>query len=285
MADNNQYGSNQQRVASADGVPAGVVAAQVAARLAAEQAAQAARARLGLPLYQNPHPIALASHGAVGVLAHVADYSFAEKAPLIPLTADEFPRASLDYPIVFLGEGRQPYAVAGLEVGHNQFIHNGVYRVDAYVPAYLRRYPFAFGPAQGRSGPALYLDHASRRVTPVGAGGAVPLFQNRDVTDLTRHAVGFCRSYQAAQARTTLMLTLLEAHGLFEPKSVQHTSPGASEPHLALEFFSVSPERVEALSDDVFLELRKAGALPVIHAQIASQARWTALAAALRVGA
>ncbi|WP_068080373.1 SapC family protein [Novosphingobium rosa] len=241
--------------------------------------------RVNLPLYGDPHPVTSATHGGVGVLADAADYSFAAHAPLIPLAADEFERAALDYPIVFIGTAHQPYAVTGLDPQRNLFIRNGFYRADAYVPAYLRRYPFAFVRVQGMAGPLLYIDHASRRVAPLGTPGAAPLFHGAAPTELTRQALGFCDSYQAGQARSLLVLELLAAYNLLEPKTAARTPPGASAPQLLLEYFSISPERLEALPDADFLMLRRAGVLPALHAQIASQQNWAALAAVARATA
>lgn len=241
--------------------------------------------RVNLPLYGDPHPVTSATHGAVGVLAATADYSFAAHAPLIPLAADEFERAGLDYPIVFIGAAHQPYAVMGLDPQRNLFIRGGAYRGDAYIPAYLRRYPFAYARVQGGAGPLLFLDHRSPRVALLGTPGAVPLFHGGTPTELTRQALGFCDSYQAGQARTVLVLELLAAYNLLEPKSAHHNPPGSTSPQLLLEYFSISAERLEALNDADFLMLRRAGVLPALHAQIASQERWAALSAMARATA
>lgn len=235
-----------------------------------------------MPLYSDPRPVHSRTHGDVAVLVGPIDFAFADTAPLVQVTVDEFERAALDYPIVFFGADRQPYAITGLEPGHNLFVTDGTYRADAYVPAYLRRYPFVFARNEGGPSLILCLDHASSRVVPAGTEGAVKLFEGDEVTELTQQALRFCENYEGAQVRTRVLDALLTQYDLLEPKRVHYTPLGGGEPQLLLEFQTIARDKVEALDDEAFLALRKAGALPAIHAQIASQAKWDALAAALR---
>src|SRR5688572_28631514 len=63
----------------------------------------------------------------------------------IPVTIDEFMHAQRNYPIIFsAGENPVPLALMGLNEGVNTFIDSDGKPLDegAYMPAYLRRYPF-----------------------------------------------------------------------------------------------------------------------------------------------
>ncbi|WP_395397064.1 SapC family protein [Novosphingobium sp. BL-8A] len=235
-----------------------------------------------LPLYRDPRPVHSATHADAAVLVAPTDFGFAAEAPMIQLTVDEFERAGLDYPILFFGDDRQPYVVTGLEAGRNLFVSEGQYQVGAYIPAYLRRYPFVFARDEGSERLILCLDHASGRVAGKDADGAVALFDAGDATELTQQALRFCENYEGAQARTRVLISLLEELDLFEIKRVHYTAPGSAEPSLLVEYRTVDRARFEALPTDQFLRLREAGALPAIHAQIASQAKWDALAAVAR---
>jgi len=231
-----------------------------------------------LPLYAEPRAVHSITHAEVGILPAPVDFGFAAKSPLVPLTVDEFTRAGLDYPILFFGADRQPYAVAGLEEARNLFITEGAYRAGAYIPAYLRRYPFVFARDEDSADRLiLCIDHASDRVTVAGAEGALPLFDGNEPTALTRQALEFCEAYEAAGARTRLLLDLLDEHGLLVGRQAHYTAPGAAEPTLLLDYLTIDADRLAALDDAAFLRLRTAGALPAIYAQIASQALWEAL--------
>lgn len=235
-----------------------------------------------LPLYRDPRPVNSATHADAAVIVAPTDFGFAAGAPMVQLTVDEFERAGLDYPILFFGEDRQPYAVTGLEAEHNLFVSEGRYQNGAYIPAYLRRYPFVFARDEGSDRLILCLDHASGRVSDKDAEDAVRLFEGAEPTELTLQALRFCESYEAAQARTGVLIALLDELDLFEIKRVHYTAPEAAEPSLLVEFRTIDRTRFEALSAEQFLRLRDAGALPAIHAQIASQAKWDALAAVTR---
>lgn len=235
-----------------------------------------------LPLYRDPRPVHSVTHADAAVVVGPTDFGFAAASPMIQLTVDEFERAGLDYPILFFGDDRQPYVVTGLEEGRNLFVSAGRYQAGAYIPAYLRRYPFVFARDEGSERLILCLDHASGRVESKDDEGAVALFDAGDATELTQQALRFCENYEGAQARTRMLVALLEDLDLFEVKRVHYTAPGATEPSLLVEYRTVDRARIEALSSEQFLRLRDAGALPAIHAQIASQAKWEALAAVAR---
>ena len=235
-----------------------------------------------LPLYGEPQAINSITHRDVGVLVGPGDFQFAAKAPMIQLTVDEFERASLDYPIVFFGADRQAYAVTGLEAERNLFVAEGSYRPDAYVPAYLRRYPFVFAREEGSDTLLLCLDHGSDRVVEAGHPDAVALFEGNAPSALTRQALEFCENYEAAERRTRVLVDLLLEFELFEAKQAHYTAPGGTEATLLLEYLTIDRARLEALDPEQFLRLRTAGALPAIYAQIASQAKWEALVASNR---
>ncbi|WP_324699235.1 SapC family protein [Novosphingobium aerophilum] len=271
---------NRKAVDVAAGVDAavgGTVAGAVAGGAVAEPQVNGS-----LPLYREPRPVHSVTHADAAVVVAPTDFGFAATAPMIQLTVDEFERAALDYPILFFGEDRQPYVVTGLEAERNLFVSEGRYQAGAYIPAYLRRYPFVFARDEGSDRLILCLDHASGRVANRGDEDSVVLFEKGEPTELTLQALRFCENYEAAQARTRVLIALLDELDLFEPKRVHYTAPNSTEPSLLVEYVTVNRARFEGLDSEQFLRLREAGALPAIHAQIASQAKWDALAAVAR---
>ena len=70
---------------------------------------------------------------------------------MVPLTVGEFPIAGIYYPIIFAGDRYQPLAVMGMRQGSNLFVGaDGAFEVGAYIPAYIRRYPFVLANDQAR---------------------------------------------------------------------------------------------------------------------------------------
>ena len=94
-------------------------------------------------LYKELMPISQQEHGSWR-------YASADGAPwlhtehAIPVTVEEFALVQRYYPIIFtVGDQPVPLALMGLNEGVNTFIDvEGKMIQEAYVPAYVRRYPF-----------------------------------------------------------------------------------------------------------------------------------------------
>src|SRR5688500_15349712 len=95
--------------------------------------------------YAKPEPLTKEAHGALGVKRTERPYAFTAQTHLTPLTVTEFGPAALSYPIIFVGDAKLPVAVMGVRAGENLFVsEDGSYELNAYLPAYIRRYPFVF---------------------------------------------------------------------------------------------------------------------------------------------
>lgn len=237
-----------------------------------------------LPLYADLSLLTAERHGTAALVDEV-DFLFAAGSPTLPLTTDEFARAALEYPIVFVGPARRAFAVTGLSADRNPFIDaRGGYRPGAYIPAWLRRHPFALvtDPAQGQW--VLAVDEFSTRLAPLDEPGARPLFENGAPTETTRSALAFCEAYEAAQQRTARYVELLDQLDLFEARQAHHRPrlPDGSEgpPQLLLDYVAVSRERLAALDLASLGRLRDASGLEPLFAHLLSEANWERLAIA-----
>ena len=94
--------------------------------------------------YSQPEPLSAEAHGKLGVTPADKPYAFVAQTNVVPLTVTEFAPAALSYPVIFVGDAKQPVAAMGLNAAENLFIEDGDFRPDAYIPAYVRRYPFVF---------------------------------------------------------------------------------------------------------------------------------------------
>lgn len=73
----------------------------------------------------------------------------------VPLGGVEFFRAALYYPIVFVQEKDKfaPVALLSLQPGHNGYLDKeGKWREHAYIPAFVRRYPFVLADTGAKNG-------------------------------------------------------------------------------------------------------------------------------------
>lgn len=204
------------------------------------------------------------------------DASFAAETPFVPIVTGEMAAAVRSYPVVFAADSAQPIAVLGLE-RRNLFVTEGVWTADAYIPAYVRRYPFAFLSTVNPEGFALAIDTGSDRVARDGTEGA-PLFEDGKPADLTRQALAFCDAFQAEAAATRAFADALVAHDLLVDRRADATLPDGRT--LGLDGFRVvDPAKFAALADDVVLDWHRKGWLALVHFHLASLDRFQALLA------
>lgn len=193
---------------------------------------------------------------------------FAREANLIPALIDEFVPALGHLPVAFLPSAGAPSAVfvTGLAPGSNAFVsEDGHWRV-AYVPAYLRRYPFIIGEVQGQE-PVLCIDDSYEGL---GKKSGERFFSKdgRSEPPLTR-ALEFAQSYRAAAERTEAFSARLRELELFRSVTLdaKDQAGGRTSVHGLM---VVDEEALAALPDEAALSLHRAGYLRAIHAHLFS---------------
>ncbi|MDP1875165.1 SapC family protein [Phenylobacterium sp.] len=223
--------------------------------------------------YDKPVTISLQRHGALQLRAPM-DFGFARATNAVPLTLAEIPLAAQWYPIAFsAGEAARPVAILGLREGENLFVDDeGGWREGAYVPIYVRRYPFIL--RQEDDLVALCIEEADDVLLP--SGGA-PLFAEGEPAELLQSAMQFCRSAQAAERATIPFVEGLRALGLLDGRTATIAMPDGGKVSLS-GFLTIDEARLRGLSDDSFLELRRRGWLSAIFSQIQSTLNWGRLA-------
>jgi hypothetical protein len=234
--------------------------------------------------YKSPEPLDSNRHARLAMRATDRPYSFAAKQHFCPLQVAEFAPAAVNYPIIFAGESRAPLAIMGLNEGENLFIApDGLYRVGAYVPSFMRRYPFVVA----RDGErmvvcidrpfGLFTDTDPAELEP----GSVMLFENGQPSEFTQRCIEFCRQFDQDGQRTQSFLRLLEDLNLFEPRQTNYAPRlpnGEFGPQqLVAEYMAVSEEKLRALPSEKKLELQENGALAQIHAHLISLHNWDKL--------
>ncbi|WP_140718673.1 MULTISPECIES: SapC family protein [Gammaproteobacteria] len=235
---------------------------------AAPQAAETSeRHAQAAPLfYRRPELLNAAIHGAWRI--RPAGVDFAAGANSVPVMAGEFAAAARHYPLVFAGAERMPVAVLGLERS-NRFVKDGAWQAGAYVPAYVRRYPFVF--AQMNEGDyALAIDAESAMVVKDGSEGA-PLFEDGKPAAITQQALQFCDAFTRESAATQAFVGALEQNGLLLERTASIASPQGGRTTLT-GFSVVSAEAFEKLPEQVVVEWHRKGWLALVNAHLLSLA-------------
>jgi hypothetical protein len=230
-------------------------------------------------MYRTPEPLNVQSHGALGLVRRANPFDFARNATAVPIQVTEFGPAGLNYPLIFAGEDKTPLAVLGVRADENLFVTaEGVYEPEAYIPGFIRRYPFVLANDQAQGRLVVCLDRSASFVTP---DGEIRLFENGEPSAYTREAIKFCEDFETERQRTDFFVGRLKALDLFETKQAFFTprdETGASgEPVQIADYFAVSEAKVNALSPEVLAELRDSGALRQIYAHLDSLFGWDRL--------
>lgn len=231
--------------------------------------------------YSQPEPLSVDLHGKLGANPVDKPYAFVAGTHLIPLTVTEFAPAALSYPVIFVGDNKQPVAVMGLRQEDNLFVSaEGDFRPEAYIPAYIRRYPFVFANDEEQNRMILCIDRGAPFITE---GGETPLFDGDQPSAYVQQAMEFCNNFEQERLRTESFVNLLKDMDLFETRESVFTPrnpDGSAGPQQKIaEYFAISEDKLKTLPADKFAELRDNGALGQIYAHLVSLLGWDRLIA------
>ena len=230
--------------------------------------------------YKDPQPLDSQRHAKLGMNGSDKPYGFTRGQHFVPLHVGEFQPASLSYPIIFAGDDRTPLAVLGVNAGENLFVDaEGGWRPGAYIPAFVRRYPFVSARDDVAKRMIVCIDRSFELFTEENP--ETPLFFNGEASEFTQRCINYCNGFDQDARSTESFIAVLKELDLFEPKKTMYTptlpdgSPG--EPVLIADYFGVSQEKLNALPEAKLVELVKNGGLSQIYAHLTSLLGWDRL--------
>jgi hypothetical protein len=224
----------------------------------------------GLPLfYSSVVPLDSVSQRGHRLRLAEKPFGYAAQAHLIPAVIDEFPRAAREMPVVFAPSGTRHASVflCGLKPGQNLFVDADGRWNGAYVPAYLRRYPFMLGERAGAD-PLICIDSAYEGFGPGEAGERLFDDEGKPSQPLNQ-MIALVTDFAQAAKRTDALCARLEELGLFKSVTIDVQQAGgasASVHGLAI----VDEEKLATLPDDVFLDFRKQGIIGALYGHLFS---------------
>lgn len=224
-----------------------------------------------LPLFYNGLvPLNSGEHGAFRIRP-VDAAPFLTKQHAVPLTIDEFVTAQRFVPIIFsAGDEPVPLALMGLNEGINVFLDDeGKLRGPAYVPAYVRRYPWMLAKLEPNSDElSLCFDPTADAIGAFEEGEA--LLVDGQPTELTTNILKFCEEFEQSAHRTGLFMQELKQLDLLMEGEVAINVPGNEQPFVYRGFQMVSEEKLRDLRGDQLRKINQSGMLPLIHAHLFS---------------
>jgi hypothetical protein len=225
-----------------------------------------------LPMfYTSPRPLDRAKDAKLKI-SRPNHFRFTANTNAIPLLIDEFPMAAAYYPIVFAaGTAPVPAAVVGLKNDSNLFLdREGRWLNGAYLPAYVRRYPFILMDDPEQKQFVLCVDEKSDMLSEQGE---YALFENDQPSEFTKSAMEFCAALRQQGDATDEFVAALKEHNLLVPNDAQIDLRDGSRLQLS-GFLVIDPQKFDAMPDSIILQWRKKGWLGLVYAQLLSSHRW-----------
>lgn len=238
-----------------------------------------------LPLYKNPEPLNPQQHQGKGLRYTDRPFEFLKDTHFVPVTLGEFGATGSRFPVIFLGDRKTPVAAMGLQAGQNLFVdpETGQYEDNAYLPAFVRRYPFVaanHGPESDRftvcvdTGSHLFSDNPEQ-----------PFFNDKgEPTEFTNRAIDFVRRFESDVKITEDFVERLneldlfdQQQATFQPRNANGEAQG--EPQVIASYWGVSSDKLRNLKPETLAELRDNTYLGAIYAHMLSLAQWENLIA------
>lgn len=225
-----------------------------------------------LPLFYNDlAPLNSRDHGSWRARS-------VDKAPwvagqhAVPITTDEFALAHRDFPIVFSGGDQPvPLALMGLNEGVNVFFDaEGQMTTPAYVPAYVRRFPFLLARLNPNSEDMSLCFDPTSDIVGEGEEGN-PLFDGDQPSEHTKGLLQFCQNFEEAGARTqSFMEELKKADLLMDGELAIQRGDEADKPYVYRGFKMINQDKLRELRGDQLRTWNQNGMLPLIYAHLFS---------------
>jgi hypothetical protein len=165
--------------------------------------------------------------------------------------------------------------VLGLKPGSNLYVQGDQWTGN-YVPAYVRRYPFAMARLDGNAN-NLAVCYDSKWTGFNEANGEA-LFKDGEPTEFLQNAKGFLENFEQEAERTRLICNLLVEMDLLQDMRFEATLPNGEK--LDVEgFLALDEKKYSELPDDKVLQLHRNGLIAMIEMHRLSMTNMNRLAA------
>lgn len=199
---------------------------------------------------------------------------FARNLNSIPISYTEFAPVAREYPIIFttVGGGKlfAPVAVLGMADGENLYNQGGAWAGGAYVPAYVRRFPFCMA--------KVTIDKVEQQNRLIcveksrldEAGGETLFDAKGQPGEKWQEIERLLADYEADLERSREMCDILGDYSLLEPFTMQAKFKNGGEPLAMTGMFRVAEAKIEYLNASQLKNLVKKGILSRVYAHLLS---------------
>lgn len=199
----------------------------------------------------------------------IDNFDFSKDFHIASVMVHEFVRAAAVYPIVFLEDGNsafRPVAMIGLEAGKNLFIGDDGKWQASYVPAIIRRYPFALASTGDEGQYTVCIDEESPILSKT-EGNAL-FGDDGEPTEVIENVKKYLAELQQMELFTTAFCDFLKGNNLLTPLNMRVVADDKLKNITGC--YVVNEERLNNLGDELFLEIKNKRYLPAIYAHLTS---------------
>ena len=220
-------------------------------------------------MFEQIVPVALERHRHKKV-RNTTQFDYAAGFHIAYVTVHEFARAAATYPIVFLedkpNDGFRPVVLMGLQPGENLFVDaDGAWNAS-YIPAMIRRYPFALSKGVEENRFVVCVDEAS---TLLSDTEGAPMFDEKgEPTQVIENVKRYLSELQQMDMLTQQFSRFLLSNNLLTPLNMRVNATAQARNITGC--YVINEERLNAFSDTLFLEVRAKGFLPAMYAHLMS---------------
>jgi hypothetical protein len=223
-------------------------------------------------MFQKLVPVNIERH-AKKKIKQVEGFDFAAGFHIASVMMHEFARAAAIYPIVFIEDKQQdefrPVVLLGLDANENLFVGPGGKWQASYVPAIIRRYPFALARTDKEGQFTVCIDEGSALVSEE-EGNA--MFDDKGApTQVIDNVKRYLGELQQMEVISQAFCKFLSEHNMFTPLNMRVRDNDRIKNITGC--YVINEERLNNLSDELFKEMRDKRYLPAIYAQLISLAQ------------
>ncbi|MHB0776529.1 SapC family protein [Halomonas sp. WWR20] len=211
-------------------------------------------------------PVSRERHAQQGWLLQ-RGYEFAAQQAVVPIVFAELSQAIKHFPLALVRQGEhfQLVALVGLSNERNLYVNHDGRWLAGYVPAALRGHPFALG--RGDNDQLVLCVNEAMTISDAGEGEAF-FDEQGEPAKRVRETFEFLQQRERNRQLTDQACRILGELGVIEPWPLSVET--ADKPLTINGLHRIDEKALNALEDETFLQLRKAGALPVAYAQLLS---------------
>lgn len=223
-------------------------------------------------MFQQVVPVNKERHAGKKI-KDISGFEFASNFHIAYVTMHEFARAASIFPIVFLEDKEKdefrPVVLMGLNAGENLFVDVDGKWQASYVPAIIRRYPFALTPSGNDGQYVVCIDEGSSLVSDTD--GAALFDEKGEPTQVIENVKRYLAELQQMDTLTHSFCKYLAENNMFTPLNMRVRDNDKVKNVSGC--YVVNEDRLNSLSDDKFLEFKNKSYLAPLYAHLISLAQ------------